>query len=199
MLTNLFGSSTRVKILKFFLLNPARKYYIRQLARELDIQVNSARRELNKLEEFGLLKSSLEDYRGEENKVKKGIRQKSYRTNKDFVLFEEIRALFVKAQILHKEELIESLKSIGTPELIVFSGVFTGEEEAPADILIVGNLDRAKVRKVISELEKSLGREVDYALISPDDFQYRRDITDVFLYNMLENKRIIAVDNIGIA
>ena len=59
MLGNLFGSNARVKILKLFLLHPEKKYYIRQLARDLDLQVNSVRRELDNLEKFGLLKSSI--------------------------------------------------------------------------------------------------------------------------------------------
>lgn len=57
MLEKLFGSVSRVKLLKIFLLNPDKKYYIRQLARDLKLQVNSVRRELSNLEEFGLLSS----------------------------------------------------------------------------------------------------------------------------------------------
>jgi predicted transcriptional regulator len=55
MLDHFFGSKARVKILKLFLLNPDGNYYLRQLARDLDLQVNSVRRELKNLEAFGLL------------------------------------------------------------------------------------------------------------------------------------------------
>ncbi|MCU0678948.1 MAG: hypothetical protein MUC28_00680, partial [Planctomycetes bacterium] len=59
MLGKLFGSNTRVKILKLFLLHPDNKFYIRQIARGLKLQVNSVRRELENLEKFGLLKSAV--------------------------------------------------------------------------------------------------------------------------------------------
>jgi predicted ArsR family transcriptional regulator len=55
MLSHLLGSKARVKILKLFLLNLEEKFYIRQIARDLDLQVNSVRRELDNLEKFGLL------------------------------------------------------------------------------------------------------------------------------------------------
>lgn len=57
MLEKIFGSKSRVKLLKFFLMNSDEKFYIRQLARDLKLQVNSVRRELNNLESFGLLSS----------------------------------------------------------------------------------------------------------------------------------------------
>ena len=59
MLGKLFGSNTRVKILKLFLFNFYKKYYIRQLARDLGLQLNSVRRELENLEKFGLLISDI--------------------------------------------------------------------------------------------------------------------------------------------
>jgi predicted ArsR family transcriptional regulator len=55
MLGKLFGSKARVKILKLFLSSPDEKFYIRQVARELKLQLNSVRRELDNLEQFGLL------------------------------------------------------------------------------------------------------------------------------------------------
>jgi predicted transcriptional regulator len=58
MLNKLFGSNSRVKILKLFLTNPNEKYYIRQIARDLKLQINSVRRELENLEKFGLLVSN---------------------------------------------------------------------------------------------------------------------------------------------
>lgn len=61
MLEKLFGSKARARLLKHFLLNSDQEFYIRQLARDLDLQVNSVRRELNNLEDFGLLSSTGND------------------------------------------------------------------------------------------------------------------------------------------
>lgn len=58
MLGKLFGSNARVKILKLFILHPRERFYIRQIARDLKLQLNSVRRELENLEQFGLLISN---------------------------------------------------------------------------------------------------------------------------------------------
>ena len=73
MLGKLFGSKARVKILKLFLLHPDQKYYIREIARDLKLQLNSVRRELENLEAFGLLTSDcgeLEDVKSTPKKKK---------------------------------------------------------------------------------------------------------------------------------
>ena len=61
MLSKLFGSTARIKILKLFILHPNEKYYIRQLARDLSLQLNSVRRELENLESFGILTSDISE------------------------------------------------------------------------------------------------------------------------------------------
>jgi len=218
MLGNLFGSNARVKILKIFLLNPENKYYIRQLARDLSLQVNSVRRELENLEKFGLLNSHMatsvpDDGREEQEELKKLFQgkvvesrpakksetgksqeKKYYQANKNFVLFEEIKALIIKAQILYEKDFLEKLKKIGCPKLIVLTGFFVNDDSSPVDILVVGRLNKEKIMKVIGELEKEVGRELNFTLMSNNEFKYRKDITDIFLYGILEGKNIVIID-----
>jgi len=52
MLKVLFTSNTRVKILKHFFLYPKDKFFIRQLTRDLDEQINGVRRELESLKKI---------------------------------------------------------------------------------------------------------------------------------------------------
>ena len=58
MLKTLFTSNARVKILKQFFLHPNEQFFVRELTRILDEQVNAVRRELDSLKKIGLLKSS---------------------------------------------------------------------------------------------------------------------------------------------
>jgi hypothetical protein len=218
MLGQLFGSNARVKILKIFLFNPEEKYYIRQLARNLKLQVNSVRRELDNLEKFGILISGanieVEEDNGqsgaqslvENNKsfvsLERGQdrhEKKYYKANINFVLFEEIKALIIKAQILYGQDFISKLKRAGHVKLLVLTGKFVNESDFPVDLLIVGRFNRLKLIRLIRELERELGREINYTLMETKEFKYRRDITDVFLYSILEKKNIIAIDEIGIA
>ena len=138
MLGHLFGSNARVKILKIFLLHPEEKYYIRQLARKLKLQVNSIRRELENLEKFGLLvsrtstgeepvdtKQDLKDLfvgkivKAKKSKTDSSTKQekKYYQANNDFVLFEEIKALIVKSQVLYEKDFINKLQKLGSLKL----------------------------------------------------------------------------------
>lgn len=221
MLGHLFGSKSRVKILKLFLLHPGEKYYIRQIARDLDLQLNSVRRELENLEDFGLLVSGsamdkehkeheLADILIESAKVSKDKKagkekdellkseKKYFQANKNFVLYREIRDLIVKAQILYEKDFVEKLAKTGKAKLLVFAGLFVNMDHAAVDLLIVGKFNKPKLFKLIHDLEKDLGREINYTLMDTPEFIYRRDITDVFLYDILEKKKIIVINELDV-
>lgn len=200
MLGKLFGSNARVKILKLFLLHPKEKYYIRQLARDLKLQVNSVRRELENLGEFGILVSrqspTIED---EGSKEENSHDRKYYKVNPNFILFEEIKSLIVKAQILYGKDFVKRLKRIGRPKLFILTGAFVNNPDSMTDILIVGKFNKVKLRHLIKNLEKDLCREVNYTPMDAKEFKYRREMTDVFLYRVLEGNKVVVIDEMGIS
>src|SRR2546423_14441983 len=57
MIDALFGSKTRVKLLHLFLNNPNRSFYVREITRKIDEQINSVRRELANLLSIGIIVS----------------------------------------------------------------------------------------------------------------------------------------------
>lgn len=224
MLEKIFGSKARVKILKAFLIKPDEKFYIRQLARDLKLQVNSVRRELINLEDFGLLysdtntksaslssdklnldkndnKSELENSKDEvsqEKEVKtRSIREKKYyQLNKNFILFSEIKSLIVKSQILSGESFIKKLKMICDPKFILLGGMFLNNENAPTDVLIVADVEKEKLMKIIQDLEFELNREVNFTAMDEKEFRYRQEVADVFLHGVLNSKKIVLLDKI---
>ena len=200
MLEKLFGSNSRVKILKLFLLNPAEKFYIRQLSRNLKLQLNSVRRELENLEKFGILTSDLKNEEGEGEKEAAGGQEKKYfRANPNFVLFDEIKALIIKAQILYEKDFVRKLNSIGKVKLLVLTGIFANNTNSLIDILIVGKINKIKLVKLIRELEVELGKEINYTVFDSQEFKYRRDITDIFLYGILDGRKIVVIDEVGLS
>ena len=196
MLGKLFGSTARVKILKLFLLNPDNSYYIRQISRHLNLQLSAVRRELENLETLELLESHHGGEGDEEISDEKASKndRKYYQANRDFVLYNEIRELIIKAQILCEKDFTDKLKKLGSIKLLILSGLFINEKQAPVDMLIVGNFDKNKVAKLIKLLEEELVNEVNYTVLSEADFHYRRQVTDVFLYSVLEGKKIVVID-----
>lgn len=195
MLAKLFGSVARVKILKLCLLNPDNAYYIRQVSRHLNLQLNAVRRELENLETMGLLTT----HQGNDEDHEDGGRtdRKFYQANKDFVLFNEIRELIIKGQILSEKDFTEKLRKLGQIKLLVLSGLFLNDKQSPVDMLIVGEFNKDKVAKLIKELEDELVNEVNYAVLTEEEFRYRQQMTDVFLYALLESKKIIVIDERG--
>ncbi len=195
MLAKLFGSVARVKILKLCLLNPDNAYYIRQVSRHLNLQLNAVRRELENLETMGLLTT----HQGNDEDHEDGGRtdRKFYQANKDFVLFNEIRELIIKGQILSEKDFTEKLRKLGQIKLLVLSGLFLNDKQSPVDMLIVGEFNKDKVAKLIKELEDELVNEVNYAVLTEEEFRYRQQMTDVFLYALLESKKIIIIDERG--
>jgi len=213
MLNALFGSDTKVKILNLFLLHSENQYEIPQIARDLKSTTNLVRREVENLIDLGLVKiSSYSAQTPEENEEKdtlkkkkelktkkKGINKpeakKYFEVNKDFILYPEIKSLFIKAQILSSQKFILSIENNFRPKLFLLTGFFTNYPEAQTDILIVGPIKRPAFLKLIAELEKDLDREINFTIMEEQEFRFRKEIMDIFLYNILEGKIITLIDN----
>lgn len=188
----LFGSKTRVKLLRLFLVNTEPvHYYIREICRITGEHLNSIRRELDNLEKLGLILK-------EKTKDGGGSQKVFYKINNDFILFNELKTLFIKSQLLLERSLVEKIGEAGHVQLLVLTGGFTSNEDAATDILIVGRVKLAVLSKLIKQFEKELGHDLNYTAMSTSEFTYRRDLTDLFLYNILENKKVILIDNFGL-
>ncbi|MCK5416117.1 helix-turn-helix transcriptional regulator [Candidatus Parcubacteria bacterium] len=221
MLGKLFGSRARIRILKLFLNNIDGRFYVRQISRDLDLQLNSVRRELENLTDFGLLKIDLE-IREEENldeininqkkKVKKGkgiktslrtkdgrLKKKYFMVNKNFVLFDEIKTLIMKSQAMYENDIIKKILNFSSPKIFILTGFFVNNPDSDVDMLLVGRINKTKILQVISDFEKEINREINFTILTEEEFIYRRDITDVFLYDILGGKNITVIDEIGSA
>jgi len=198
MLNAIFGSEARVKILNLFLLHPETKYYILQIARDLKLPANSVRREVDNILKFGLIAAAsapLTD-QPESKKDKAKGEKKYFEANKNFILYPEMKALFIKAQVISSQKFISNLQKSFQPKLLALTGFFTNFPEAQTDILIVGHVKRPAFLKLIAELEKDFGREINFTILEEKEFRYRQDIMDIFLYNILEGKTITLIDSL---
>ncbi len=212
MLTQLLGSEQRIKIISLFLLHPETKHEVVQVARDLKLPANLVRREIDLLLKFGLLgvaptateiePETINDDQEPEKKVTKTNKaakipdKKFFEINKNFLLYPEINALFFKAQILSSQKFILSLEKTFQPKLLVLTGFFTNYPEAQTDILIVGRVKRPTFLKLVAELEKNLGRELNFTILEEKEFRYRQEIMDIFLYNILEGKIITLINSL---
>jgi hypothetical protein len=104
----------------------------------------------------------------------------------------------VKAQVLYERDFIEKINQAGNIKLLALTGYFVSDADASVDMLIVGRIRRDILAKHIAELEVELGREINYTVMENKEFKYRRDITDVFLFEILERKKLLVINDLEV-
>lgn len=198
MIEQLFGSKTRVKLLQLFYSNTNRSFYVREITRKIDEQINSVRRELANLLNAGLITSDSSN-----NKV-------YYEVDQKYEFFQPLQEIFgsnpktkKNAKAVAKEAAVPTddtadLKNLGNVEIACLLGQFTRDEISGIDLLIVGNINQHALQKYVAELEKQEGKELRYTVFSLDDFTYRLQIKDRFMSNVLRSKKQILVDKPGL-
>jgi predicted transcriptional regulator len=195
MLENLFGSRARTNLLKLFLLNQE-EFFVREIARETGEKLNSVRRELQNLEKLGLIQVVEKKVELNEAGTKKKIeKRKFYKVNQNFVLYDDLRSLFLKSKLLIERTLAQKLTELGKVKLLVLSGFFVDDKDALTDILIVGQVNKTKLKTLINKISNQVDNEVRYTCMTTQEFNYRNGITDKFLFEVLEGKKIVVVDN----
>ncbi len=172
MLKRLFTSNTRIKLLTVFLMNLDQEYFIRELTRKLDEQINSVRRELDNLKKLGLLRSRTKN------------RKKYYYVNKKFLFLDELKGILVKA-LSSNDTIKKDIEKMGEVKLLALSGLFVDKETASVDMLIVGDVDRERLAGYLNTDLKT-SRPVRFTIMNEDDYKYRLTCHDQFLTDILE-------------
>ncbi len=193
-LEHLFGSKTRARLLGVFLNHPNEAFFVRELTRKIDAQLNSVRREIENLIALDLLKEE----EAKEVKGKKVTENKKFFTaNTESVLFEDLRGLMQKAQILLNKNLVHEIDEKGEIDYVVLTGKFVRDASIPVDLLIVGSIGQKPLQEIVSRFEQELGDEVNFTLMPRDEFLYRKQISDRFLFSVLEAPKVVMVDRLS--
>lgn len=191
----LFGSKTRARLLTLFLENADRAFYVRELTRRIDAQLNSVRRELKNLVDVGIVLEVegkiLASETSDEEPESKGEKKKFYRANTEFPLFEDLRGVMRKAAVLMNQDIVRVLKEKGEISLVVLTGRFVDAEDVPTDLFIVGTIEPEELAKAVREFEHDIAREVNYTAMPREEFLYRQEVGDRFLSGILNAKRVV--------
>lgn len=188
MVEQLFGSKTRVKLLQLFYGNPNRSFYVREITRKIDEQINSVRRELANLLNIGIISSETTNNR------------LYYEVNQKYEHYKALSAIFggvpavATATDKDEESGDDLFKKLGNVELALLTGQFTRDERSGVDLLLVGDINQTQAAKYVDELEKKEGKEVRYAVMTSSEFEYRYKLNDRFLVTVLESKKQVLVD-----
>lgn len=194
-LEQLFGSKTRARLMALFLQYPHEAFFVREMTRKIDAQLNSVRRELKNLIELGLVKE-LEKGASKKKGVHLSEKKKYYQADQKSLLYEDLRSLFQKIQILLKNNFVQEIDAKGDLDYFAFTGRFLDLEKVPTDILIVGSIKQKPLEKLIANFEKEVGHEVNFTLMPKEEFLYRRQVADRFLSAIIESEKIVMIDRL---
>ncbi len=203
MLEHLFGSKTRVKLLRLFLRNPAEPIFVRELTRRVETQINAVRRELMNLVKLGLVtEAAVEEPVTGTAKKRPGLKRKYYQLNQQFPLLAEISSLILKAQVLLDRRLDQEIAALGDVRYLAFMGAFvqSGATTSPAppaiDLFLVGRVDTDAFKNLMTEVEGVFGSELNFSILALEEFRYRKDLGDRFLHSILEAPKKVLIDRL---
>ncbi|HEY4949286.1 MAG TPA: nucleotidyltransferase domain-containing protein [Candidatus Acidoferrales bacterium] len=173
-------SKARQRLLAYYFTNPTARVHLRDLAERLSIDPSNLSRELRHLEREGLFQSEVSG------------RQKYFQLNREYPLFGEVRSIVSKT-IGAAPLIAQSLKKIeGIEEAYLYGSFARNQQDAASDIdvLVIGTPPGEAVAEAVRKLERQLGREISYTVLTRKEFGTRRTRNDAFLENVWHNKRV---------
>ena len=204
MIEQLFGSKTRVKLLRLFYSNPNRPFYVREITRKIDEQINSVRRELGNLLSIGIIASD-----GANNRL-------YYEVNQAYEYYNPLQEIFGDGEVAVAEgdtktttstdepviiakkakvdPVVAELLATGNIEFALYTGQFTRDEASGIDMLIVGDVNPTKIQKFITALEEKEKKDIRYVVMTPREFDYRKEVKDRFITSVMASKQQIIID-----
>ncbi len=191
MIDTLFGSKTRVKLLNLFLNNPGTSFYVREITRLVDEQINSVRRELSNMLSVGIITSDTSEHK------------LYYEVNQRYEHYLPLRAIFTDEKDTATSKVAgESassdwqhfIKDLPGLRIAIAAGMLVRGSSSKIDLLLVGTISPARLKKAIKSIEKLEGRELNYSVVSYDEFYYRLSVRDKFITEILNNNHTVVVD-----
>ncbi|MEK7113022.1 MAG: winged helix-turn-helix domain-containing protein [Patescibacteria group bacterium] len=183
-LGDIITSKVRIKILELFYSNLGEMYHVRGIVREVKEEINAVRRELGKLESVGILK-----------KEPRGNRL-YYFLRDDYPLFGDLLTIVSKTTGLGKN-IIDNKNKIGKVGFIMFSGRFargkSRKRDDDVDILVVGDVVLPELATLIRMEESKKSREINYTVMSKEEFEFRKKRRDPFLLSILSGSRTMII------
>lgn len=183
-LQDLFVSKVRVKLIQVFLKNPQEIYYVRQLVRETKEEINAVRRELERLETRGMVKKE-----ARANRL-------YYFFNKSYAFYQDLISLTAKTLGLGAE-IINNKHKLGNIKFALLSGRYARQmprkSDDDIDLLLVGDLNLKDLNLLVRKAESVREKEINYAPMTVEEFEFRKSRRDPFLLRILMSGRVMLI------
>ncbi|OGH37509.1 MAG: hypothetical protein A3B44_02860 [Candidatus Levybacteria bacterium RIFCSPLOWO2_01_FULL_38_21] len=183
MFADLITSKSRVKLLNIFFGNSSEMFHVRELVRRTGDEINAVRRELSFLEKKGIL--------GKEPRANRIY----YSLSKNYPFYFDLLRIGVKTVGLGADILRNKAK-LGKIKYAMFSGKFARKMKVEPDeinLLLVGTVVLPELTLLIRAEEKRLNTEINYTVMSEEEFDFRKKRRDPFILSILSGSRIMLI------
>lgn len=200
-LAKLFGSPSRVKLMRLFLMNPEDVFDMPEVSKRSKVASTQLRKEIKLLLDIGLIKQrvivKMVPKRGKEGAFDKK-KVNGYGMDPSFPYLVALRSLVTEIA-LGKEDVAARFRNCGQMKLIIVSGIFLDEASSRVDILLVGDkLKRPIIEGVLRRLEAELGKELTYGILDTAEFDYRYGIYDKFIRDVLDYPHLVVLNKLNL-
>ena len=181
MLADFITSKSRIQLINVFLLYPYEMFHVRELVRRTGDEINAVRRELAFLQEHGVLTKE-----PRANRV-------YYALDKNYPFYYELLRIGSKTVGLGGE-IIKNRIKLGKIKYAMFSGKFIRKIEKTAeevDFLIIGTVVLPEIALLVRNEENRLGKEINYTVMTDEEFDFRKSRRDPFLLSILSGSRVM--------
>lgn len=205
-LATIFNSEARVRMMRLFLFNPENTFDIEMIMDKSKLSSKDVQKELKILLKSKLIKKEkFTKTICSKNKKNKGevketyVKSNGFILNQDFPYITAFKQLLIKTKTLEGGEVIKRLSKSGRLKLVLVSGVFIDDKDSRVDILVVGNgINKTTLGNSIKSIEAELGKELNYVYFETSDFQYRLDMYDKLVRDILDYPHQILLDKISL-
>lgn len=193
----LFGSTARVKLLRFFLFNPSKVMLFDEVSKRARLVRRTARTEISALERAGVIKQKtlFMEVDGKQKKMK----AVGYVLNKDFPELQALQTFLFETAPIDGKNLLAHLRQAGPIDFVGISGVFVRDFEQRLDVLLaMKKFSQAKVEKAIRSLEAEIGLDIRFAAMSSEDLLYRVGMYDKLTRDFFDYPHQVLIDKINV-
>lgn len=183
MLADFITSKSRIKLIGVFQQHPYEMFHVRELVRKTGDEINAVRRELAFLEGKGILEKE------------KRANRVYYSLSKTYPFYFDLLRLAAKTTGLGAD-IIKNRAKLGKIKFAMFSGRYVKQHKKnpeDVDFLIVGTIVIPELSLLVRNEEAKLGTEINYTVMTEEEFAFRKSRHDPFLGGILAGSRIMLI------
>ncbi|MDO8573221.1 MAG: hypothetical protein Q7R77_00540 [Candidatus Daviesbacteria bacterium] len=179
MLEELFVSRVRVKILQLFLSSSDGLFHVREIVRRVSEEINAVRRELARMEKFGMVSSEWRANR------------RLYHFRKDYIYHKELLNLVAKSTGLGGAILKNKGKLGRIKYAMLATRYFKNQPSDNVDLLVVGQIVLPELQAIIADEQVKRENEINYSFMDEAEFQFRVKRRDPFILRVITQPKIM--------